>query len=228
MKNIGRLFLGLLTALTSSLLVISAVSLSLLEGKFQATPQPAASTLPENQPTQPEVELSMQPTPTLVRLTPTLVCTVPEGWKPYMISPGDTLESLAQEWGTTSDILYQMNCLPSPSLAAGYILYHPPQPTPTVTFTMTVEPSPEDTATAAPTATAIRPLCGPPPGWIFYTVRPGDTLYRIATAYGITVEQLKFANCLAGDIIRVGQRLYVPNVSPHFPTVTQTPTEKSP
>ncbi|QIA26448.1 LysM peptidoglycan-binding domain-containing protein [Thermaerobacter sp. PB12/4term] len=43
-----------------------------------------------------------------------------------------------------------------------------------------------------------------------YTVRRGDTLFKIAGAYGLTAAELQQANALAGDLILPGQRLIVP------------------
>ena len=43
-----------------------------------------------------------------------------------------------------------------------------------------------------------------------YTVRPGDTLYRIASTHGTTAYALKSTNHLKSDVIQVGQKLKVP------------------
>ncbi len=43
----------------------------------------------------------------------------------------------------------------------------------------------------------------------YYTVRRGDTLYRIASKHGITVQKLKKLNGMKSDNIRVGQKLKV-------------------
>ena len=43
-----------------------------------------------------------------------------------------------------------------------------------------------------------------------YQVQPGDSLYWIATTYGLSVPELKALNSLESDTIRVGQRLVVP------------------
>ncbi|WP_276609657.1 LysM peptidoglycan-binding domain-containing protein [Phragmitibacter flavus] len=43
-----------------------------------------------------------------------------------------------------------------------------------------------------------------------YTVKKGDTLYRIALNNGVTVSKLKSANGLTSDIIRPGQSLVIP------------------
>lgn len=45
-----------------------------------------------------------------------------------------------------------------------------------------------------------------------HPVKSGDTLTKIARQAGITVELLKSANGLSGDLIRVGQTLRIPNV----------------
>ncbi len=43
-----------------------------------------------------------------------------------------------------------------------------------------------------------------------YTVQSGDTLYEIASRFGVTVSDLKSRNNLTSDVIRVGQVLYIP------------------
>jgi len=43
-----------------------------------------------------------------------------------------------------------------------------------------------------------------------YTVQPGDSLYLISQKFGVSVEQIRQANQLSGNIIYVGQRLYIP------------------
>ena len=43
-----------------------------------------------------------------------------------------------------------------------------------------------------------------------YTVQSGDTLYEIASRFGVTVSELKSRNNLSSNVIRVGQVLYIP------------------
>lgn len=47
-----------------------------------------------------------------------------------------------------------------------------------------------------------------------YIVRPGDTLYRIAGRFGLTVSEIRRANNLYGDLILAGQTLYIPYLPP--------------
>jgi LysM repeat protein len=43
-----------------------------------------------------------------------------------------------------------------------------------------------------------------------YTVKQGDTLAAIAKTYGTTVTAIKKANNLSSDVLRIGQRLFIP------------------
>ena len=47
-------------------------------------------------------------------------------------------------------------------------------------------------------------------GYTTYRVRRGDTLFKIATRFGISLQALRQANGLRGTTIRVGQRLRIP------------------
>jgi tetratricopeptide (TPR) repeat protein len=50
----------------------------------------------------------------------------------------------------------------------------------------------------------------PAGGYVIHIVQPGETLYRIAMRYGVTVEAVRAANGLTSNIIYVGQRLRIP------------------
>jgi LysM repeat protein len=61
--------------------------------------------------------------------------------------------------------------------------------------------------------------------WPLYSVKEGDTLFRIARGAGSTVSDLVEANCLADpDRLYSGQQLRVPQLPPDPPTPTPTPT----
>ena len=61
------------------------------------------------------------------------------------------------------------------------------------------------------TSPAYRPAPVPAPaGPGSVEVRQGDTLYRIARAYNVTVPELMQANGLQNESIRPGQRIYIP------------------
>lgn len=111
----------------------------------------------------------------------------------------------------------------------------PLPPTATQTLTLTPLPTqtqtymPTGTATPTPTDTLILPtstVCGPPAGWTTYVVRWGDTLGSLSRRLGVSVEQLRIANCLTSNVIYAGQTLYVPflpQISTASPAASQTP-----
>jgi lipoprotein NlpD len=74
-----------------------------------------------------------------------------------------------------------------------------------------------------PPARPIPP--GPTPSrQVTYTVRPGDTLYAIATEHGTSVDAIQSANGI-GNIIKPGQRLVIPvgtRLSPEPPPTPAT------
>ena len=219
MQTVRQLGVGVIVAVVSVILVIGGVFLSLAETfPSAATPTQIPPTFPESFPTPTSTTIGFPATdtetttalPTLTEsatLTPVFsptACMPPSGWIRVTTSSGDTVYSIAQRYKTTAENLNAANCLTSAELPAGVALYVPPVPT------VTVIP------------------CGPPFGWVRgYTVRPGDTLFRIALAYNITYPQLQRANCMGSSTtIYTGQRLWVPNVPTRTPVpgVTVIPT----
>lgn len=220
MKSLGQLLSGILAALGSALFVLAALALSVTEGLSVAVVNPAISPSPTV--TQPTLPAGVTPTittqaPATITLTATVTCRPPAGWDAYTVQQGDLAAALAEEAGISLDQLLAANCLISPSLLPGTILYLPlpasTQPTPTVTFTI------------PPLPTTIP--CGAPPGWVQYTVQRNDNLFRLSQAFGVSVSQLRTANCLTGNLIQAGMRLYVPNVPTRTPIATNT-VEPSP
>ena len=59
-------------------------------------------------------------------------------------------------------------------------------------------------------AALARPRPAPPPEPITHTVAAGESLWRIASRYGVTIEQILEANDLDSEVIRPGQRLEIP------------------
>lgn len=64
--------------------------------------------------------------------------------------------------------------------------------------------------TSTPALQITHPLCNSPDGWVPLITNFGDSLEDIAARYGITVEELKSANCLTGDSLPAGAVLFVP------------------
>jgi LysM repeat protein len=85
-----------------------------------------------------------------------------------------------------------------------------PSDTPEATVTPAMDGAGAIVSTAVP-ANSGEVACSPNTNWPSYTVKRGDTLGRIASSSGVTVEQLLEANCLSNrDLIYAGQPLHVP------------------
>jgi hypothetical protein len=67
-------------------------------------------------------------------------------------------------------------------------------------------------------------ICVPPENWILYTVKPTDSLVRLALIFNITVEDLQKANCMMDrTLLKPGEEIYIPGSTPTV-TVSTTPT----
>lgn len=227
MRQYRQIILGFLTAMLSTAVILGSLSISLSETGLKLAIQITqtrtrgprlatmtqtvypASLLPGETSTMPLFTPSIEATytpmyPFATLPAPPTSCPPPSGWSPIVIQAGDTLDSLALLYNAITEALFKANCLLTEALITGSILYVPGIP---------------------PTEPPIH--CGPPSSWIFYTVQPGDTLFRIGLNFGVSVADLQFANCLGNSIlIRAGQRIFVPNV--HTQTPTTEPTHPVP
>jgi LysM repeat protein len=182
------------------MLVVGGLSLALAESYTAPSPAPTTSlpTVPETLTSTPAGSTAYPSAtllPTATQLPPTN-CLPPAGWILIAVHPYDTLESLAARFRVSPYQLAQANCLLTDNLAPGYTIYIPPP---------------------LPPPAQIIERCGAPFGWVrAYLVQPGDTLYRIAGSFGISVYELQQANCLPNTFITPGNLLWVPNL----PTVT--------
>ncbi|MGA9519338.1 MAG: LysM peptidoglycan-binding domain-containing protein [Trichococcus sp.] len=112
------------------------------------------------------------------------------------VATGDTLWKIANANGLTVTELKTLNSLSSDYIYPGQTLKV--KATVTTGNTSTVVTTPTVTAPSVPTVTNK-----------VYTVQKGDTLYKIASANGVSVAELKTWNNLSTDIIFVNQSLKV-------------------
>ena len=135
----------------------------------------------------------------------------------YTIQQGDTLYSIARRFGISLTDLAQANNIINPNLIyAGQTLTIPDGTTPS--------PNPTPVPTSAP------PVPMPPIAETTYVVQPGDTLYRIALQFGVSVQALAQANGLSNvNFIYVGQVLTIPGGNPvPVPPIAPTPIPPTP
>ncbi|MCE9645045.1 MAG: LysM peptidoglycan-binding domain-containing protein [Chloroflexi bacterium] len=226
MRSLREFGSALVTAVISIGLIIGALSISLVEFNPEPTPTPTSNIFPSPVPitatdTLPATETSTQSietsapsiTPSLVNTaTPPLSCLPPLGWvSQIIILSSDTLDSLAARYNIGRDALKSANCLISDILVPGTHLYVPPVST--------------NTPAVCSKGAA---------GWINgYVVKPGDTIYAIATNHYTTAGLLKSVNCKSSDLIVSGEVLWIPNIATRTPyptampgmTVTPQPTD---
>ncbi|HEY8391984.1 MAG TPA: LysM peptidoglycan-binding domain-containing protein [Capillibacterium sp.] len=129
---------------------------------------------------------------------PTPSC--PTGGFFYTVRAGDSLFSIANQFGISIECLRRFNPqVVGDQIFPGQILCIPPA------------------SACVPT-----PTC--PPGGILYTVRAGDTMFNIANRFGISLECLRrFNPQVVGDQIFPGQILCIPPASACATTPTCPP-----
>jgi lysozyme len=117
----------------------------------------------------------------------------PNGGSIYIVRPGDTLSRIAARYNTTTATLAQLNGIANPNVIRYGQRLIIPSGAPVVSPT---SPAPTQMPNGQPRT---------------YTVRFGDTLYKIALRLGVPVKSIVQANNIANiNRIYVGQVLVIP------------------
>lgn len=112
----------------------------------------------------------------------------------YTIKRGDSLWGISKKFGVSTDELNSVNPGLTVNIQPGQVL-NVPRPVASSTSAEADAPVPQYVEGST------------------YTVKSGDVLSRIAASQGVTLNALRAANNLRGDLIKVGQKLVVPNRS---------------
>jgi LysM repeat protein len=145
-------------------------------------------------------------------ITPTGLFSGIDGACSYIVASGDNLYRIAVANNTTVEAMRQVN----PDLVGEAPILQPGQvlQLPDCEAGASSAPSSSDAGStdAGITSPATQPSAPAATGGQTYTVKAGDTLFSIATSFGITVQDIVNANNLANpDALQVGQQLIIPS-----------------
>ncbi len=151
----------------------------------------------------------------------------------YKVQSGDTLWGIARKYGVTVDELKSANNLKDNSLSVGQYLLIPNNENDTQEgeiyvvksgdtlygiankFNLTVDELKKlNNLTSNTLSIGQKLIVSMPAGKATtYTVTKGDTLYGIASKYGVTVDSLKSLNNLSSNTLSIGQVLKIPSTT---------------
>ena len=152
----------------------------------------------------------------------------PQGNSVYYVKSGDTLYKIAQSYGTTISKIKEINGLYSDYLYVGQRLIIPTGgETRMLYYVKSGDTLYKLAERYNTTVNQIKSLNNLVSDYLYvgqqlliplknvetaltYIVKSGDTLYKVASRYGTTVQSIKAANNLYSDLIYIGQRLEIP------------------
>ena len=136
----------------------------------------------------------------------------------YIVKRGDTLAGIGRAFNVSVQAIVERNNIVNPNhIYVGQQLMIPDGTSPAPT------PIP---ATRQPGPTATPPSSG---GEILYIVKAGDTLSRIASSFGVTLQAIMQRNNISNpNYIYVGQQLYIPASGGGQPQPTATSSAPQP
>jgi LysM repeat protein len=124
----------------------------------------------------------------------------------YSVKKGDTLWKIAKNEGTSIGELARANSLTKTStLKVGQKLQIPSKTQSTTTAAASVIPTTTDASAPASATTATADASG-----ASYTVKSGDSLWKIARQQNVSVAAIKQANNLTSESLKIGQKLHIP------------------
>jgi hypothetical protein len=205
MSGFRQILLGILVVFLAGLIIFGAFTLSVRERR-QSPAQQAGQTQEATPTSSPSVAQKQTATPSITPapsdvfpLTDTVEA--PTASAPATEAPMDGTPVSA---GGEEDYSYR-------SLLPGAFMEEPNISSLVIIQEQPTEVSPTATEQAK---TRKSKSCSRPRGWSAYTVRRGDTISRLSQRSGVSVAQIKKANCMgASNKLKAGKTLYLPRVS---------------
>jgi LysM repeat protein len=136
---------------------------------------------------------------------PPVPTAMPANGLKYVVQPGDNYYRISRRFGISLSAIYAANNVTNPNLLkVGTVLFLPGVVGPITGPAPTAVPG---GPAPAPTPTTVNPASIP--GAFQYTVVVGDNLYRLSVRFNTTIARIKELNKLVGDIIYIGQVLWI-------------------
>lgn len=137
-------------------------------------------------------------------------------WRTYKLGSGETLASVAENFGMTEAELRRVNGIPKGRKVLA-------------NSTLLVKSTDDEQYDISEDEMDARLQLSPLTTWrkVTYRVRRGDTIYKIARRWRISAKSIRNDNRLRGDMLRIGQRLTltVPRVQ-RMPVIAPATTAK--
>jgi LysM repeat protein len=151
-------------------------------------------------------------TPTAVTDAATTATTTTAGALEYKIVSGDTLEKVAKNHSVSLKALTSANPgIDARKLKVGQMIHIPSAEAAKDTATPKVVKSTKSSKTKA--SAKVRKSEASDSSKSTYTVKAGDTLYKVSRELNVSVKTLRATNKLKSDKLHVGQKLTVPKGS---------------
>ncbi len=133
-----------------------------------------------------------------------------------VVAPGETLETIAMRYG-----------IPVAEIARANGISSPAQVTPGRALVIPAAGAPVAYASAEPLAAPVQVASAPAAGGVIHVVEPGQTLYGIAKAQGVGMQDIMAANGMTSQTVQIGQRLRIPAAGAVAPVQTAALTTGS-
>lgn len=150
------------------------------------------------------------PPPAFVDSLATITAAVEAERKTHVVKSGENIQSIARRYRVTVTDLKKWNNLKTTSLRKGQrIIVNSPYKAPVASGQPKSSSGAPATSTEKQTTEAAKPAPKTEANIGTYTVKAGDTMWKVATKYGMTVPELKELNKMTSNNLQVGQKLKV-------------------
>jgi LysM repeat protein len=194
----------MLTVLAVHVVVIGLFAVQGCQSAWNAPATSSGTPMPE-----PKMEPATVPAPVPVVHPPAKAW--PSDTTTYVVAGGDSLSVIAKRFNVTQSEVMALNKITDPKkLRVGQRLLLPGKVDVNAAKPVRKTAEKKTVAVANPVTSAVAPVVA---GGNVYVVKSGDCLSKIAATHGVKTVELRKANNLKSDVVRVGQKLTMPRAA---------------